>query len=595
MSSEEMKDRVQEGDAGTADIDFQEKIEAAMDKIIANTAEMNPDLLVVSEHQPPQIKSAVPNGKKRKSARPQHYAEQKPVRQARPQQYSEPKSAKSRSARPKPVAYVSMDEDDNEMCMPVMPRQKKRKGLKITGLLFSMFFAAVICAYAAISYYYSDKFFQGTIINGVDCSGLTAYEVELAIASKVEDYTIQVASRNLAPQVIEGSSINYRYMSGGEVLNLLKQQKPYEWVRGYFELRTYTTPENIYYDKILLQNQVIALECAKPENQVEPQDAYVAFTDTQFEIIPETEGSKLDVKQAYKILDNAVSQSQETVDFSATPEAYVKAEVTKDDPELQAAADACNNFTRANITYTFGEETVTLDGTVIKDWLQFDDKGQLVRDDASFQQHIAEYVAQLAAQYDTVGTDREFYTTSGRVVYVYGSAYGWKIDQAAEVAQLTQEIQSGTQVVREPVYSMTANSRGYNDLGDTYIEVDLSYQHMYYYMNGALIFDSEIVSGDMNYADRQTPSGIYTLYYKKSPDVLRGAMKEDGTYEYEAEVQYWMPFNGGIGFHDASWQPYFGGDRYLYGGSHGCINMPPSNAAVLYEIIDYGVPIICFY
>ena len=50
-------------------------------------------------------------------------------------------------------------------------------------------------------------------------------------------------------------------------------------------------------------------------------------------------------------------------------------------------------------------------------------------------------VAQLAADHDTVGTERQFQTTSGRTVYVYGSAYGWKIDQDKEVAQLMQEIQ----------------------------------------------------------------------------------------------------------------------------------------------------------
>lgn len=77
-----------------------------------------------------------------------------------------------------------------------------------------------------------------------------------------------------------------------------------------------------------------------------------------------------------------------------------------------------------------------------------------------------------------------------------------------------------------------------NDLGDTYIEVDLSEQHMYYYQNGSDIFESDFVSGNMSYADRQTHAGIFTLYYKKSPDVLRGTMKADGTYEYESEVQY---------------------------------------------------------
>lgn len=77
--------------------------------------------------------------------------------------------------------------------------------------------------------------------------------------------------------------------------------------------------------------------------------------------------------------------------------------------------------------------------------------------------------------------------------------------------------------------------------------------------------------------------------------MLRGKQLANGKYEYETKVNYWMPFNGGIGFHDASWQPYFGGDRYLEGGSHGCINMPPDSAAELYNIIQYNVPIVCFY
>ncbi len=106
-----------------------------------------------------------------------------------------------------------------------------------------------------------------------------------------------------------------------------------------------------------------------------------------------------------------------------------------------------------------------------------------------------DYVAQLAADHDTVGTERQFQTTSGRTVYVYGSAYGWKIDQDKEVAQLMQEIQSGTQTTREPVYSMRANAHGINDLGDTYIEVDLTEQYMWYYQDGNVIFESDIVSG----------------------------------------------------------------------------------------------------
>ena len=508
-----------------------------------------------------------------------------------------PVRRKHKSARPGPVIYVPLDDLDDEVPVPLeKPRKKlKFKGLRILGLLVLMLVIAGGCAYGAASYYFSGRFFEGTWINGINCSRKTAYEVEELLSQVVSDYSIEVSSRNLAPQTIEGSQINYRYVSSGEVLALLKQQKPYEWIKGYYEQKNYTVSEKSAYDKTLLQEQVKALECAKSENQVEPENAYVAFQNDQFVIVPETQGSKLDVKAAYRILDDAVAQSATSVDFSSSPDAYVSATVTQDDPGLQSTLETCNNYTRASITYTFGDQTVTLDGNTIKDWLQFDDRGQLVFDDNSLQQHITEYVAQLAANYDTVGTEREFYTTSGRVVYVASSIYGWKIDQAAEAAELSQEIQSGTQTTREPVYSQTANSYGVNDLGNTYIEVDLSEQHMYYYQNGSMIFDSDFVSGNMSYDDRQTHAGIFTLYYKKSPDVLRGSQKPDGTYEYEEKVEYWMPFDGGIGFHDAPWRDEFGGDIYLTSGSHGCINLPPENAATLYDLIQYNVPIVCFY
>ena len=100
-----------------------------------------------------------------------------------------------------------------------------------------------------------------------------------------------------------------------------------------------------------------ALNCAQKENQVAPENAYVAYGDSQFEIVPETEGSKLDLKNAYNVLSEAVSGNKTSVDFDSEPDVYVKADITSDNPDLQASLNACNNFTKASITYTFGDET----------------------------------------------------------------------------------------------------------------------------------------------------------------------------------------------------------------------------------------------
>ena len=617
MSSEEKKGRLSEDDVGTAEetTNFEDRINATLDKILDDEDDELDDIVVDyedsgeaeedlddfdktievgddnGEFQEDYEKTIVWNGPSEQDSEEEIYEE--------PEEEEEKPIVrnKHKSARPTPVIYVPVDDIDQETPVPENVKQNKKhghKGLRIFGLLVLMIAVLGGCAYGGISYYFSNRFFEGTWINGIDCSQKTAYEVEELMKEKLSEYSIEVSSRDVAAQTIKGEDIDYKYMSTGEILQLLRKQKPYEWVKGLYEQKSYTVDENVGYNKTLLQEQLKSLNCAQAENQTEPENAYVAFQNNAFVIVPETEGSKLNIKEAYKVLNAAVEANESAIDFSNTPEVYVSAAVTKDDPELQAALEACNNYTKASITYTFGDQSTTLDGNTIKDWLQFDEKGQLIWDDNSFQQHVAEYVAQLAATYDTVGTEREFQATSGRTVYVSSSIYGWKIDQAAEAAQLSQEIQSGTQTTREPIYAQTANAYGVNDLGNTYIEVDLSEQHMYYYQDGADIFESDFVSGNMSYADRQTHAGIFTLYYKKSPDVLRGGQKGTANY-YEQPVQYWMPFDGGIGFHDANWRDDFGGDIYQTSGSHGCINLPPENAAVLYDLIQYDVPIVCFY
>ncbi|MBN2957606.1 L,D-transpeptidase family protein [Blautia massiliensis (ex Durand et al. 2017)] len=499
----------------------------------------------------------------------------------------------SKSARPGTITYVPIDEYDFKSIVPL--DKKKYKIKKIAVMVVAMILVMSCCIYAGVSYYYSYHFFFGTTINGIDSSNKTAYEVEKEIAGKKDNYAIQVRSRMQDPQIITGKDIDYQYVSSGAVLKLLKAQKPYKWIKSFFEKSNYMLQEDAVFSREKLQEQVRSLNCAQKENQIAPENAYVSFNNSEFTIVPETEGNELNTKEAYQMISGAIDNEATEVDLESDPKVYKEADVTRDSAELQDIVNAYNNLAKANIRYTFGDETVTLDGNTIKDWLQFDEKGQLLQNDEAFRQHVVDYVTQLAADHDTVGTERQFQTTSGRTVYVYGSAYGWKIDQDKEVAQLMQEIQSGTQTTREPVYSMRANAHGINDLGDTYIEVDLTEQYMWYYQNGNIILQSEIVSGLPSDPDRKTPPGIFTLNSKSSPSVLRGEMTANGTYSYEQPVTYWMPFNGGIGFHDADWQPYFGGDRYLTGGSHGCINLPPENAGQLYSLIQYDVPIICFY
>ena len=119
------------------------------------------------------------------------------------------------------------------------------------------------------------------------------------------------------------------------------------------------------------------------------------------------------------------------------------------------------------------------------------------------------------------------------------------------------------------------------------MEIDLSSQHLYLYLNNELFFESDFVSGDV-LTGNTTPEGVFAIKYKRTEIVLRGD-------DYETPVQYWMPFNGNIGMHDATWRRNFGGTIYLTNGSHGCINLPYSAAETIYNNIYKGLPVVCYY
>ena len=178
----------------------------------------------------------------------------------------------------------------------------------------------------------------------------------------------------------------------------------------------------------------------------------------------------------------------------------------------------------------------------------------------------------------------------GTDVTVEDNEYGYRIDQSGELSQLLSDLKSGKDVVREPVYSSKGMQRnGTDDLAGSYIEVSLDAQHLWLYRDGGLVTETDIVSGAPT-EERHTYTGAWPIAYKASPFTLTS-----DAYGYDIKVKYWMPFVYGQGLHDAPWQSAFGGNRYKTGnGSHGCINLPEEEAAIIYENIDGGYPIIIY-
>lgn len=322
---------------------------------------------------------------------------------------------------------------------------------------------------------------------------------------------------------------------------------------------------------------------------VESVSAMPVFDGNQFAVQKEVIGNRVDVEALKKAVEEHLNGFFDTLNMEEKG-CYVAPKYFSDSPEVIAAQEKMNKYLVANITYDFTPHTEVVDKTVISQWLTVDENMQAVFET----EKVKEYIKGLADKYDTSGKPRSFVTANGNTVEVKNGVYGWKISQDEEYEQLVANIEAGDTVKREPAYKRRAKSHEGNDFGNTYAEVDLTTQKMWFIQDGQVVLESPIVTGKPS-TGHATPQGTYTVTYTQKGAVLRGKLLPDGTREYESPVDYWMPFNGGIGFHDASWQSAFGGSRYLTHGSHGCINMPLEKAKQLFGYLKAGTPVICHY
>ena len=469
-------------------------------------------------------------------------------------------------------------------------RKKMLKGVRKlfpTAVLVMVFTVGTVFA----AWAEDNTFVSGTSYNGLGISGLTVDEAaEQMKGFYSKEYKLTIKERNGEKEIIEGTEIGFTVtVPDGVLQGILNKQNAGGRVFGPdVDNRHRGEMQNIYNEE-LLTAKVDGLNCISGSGIVTTADAAISgYQEGQpFVIIPEVRGNNVYPERVQAAIRQAILAGNQEVDLDAAG-CYYEIQVTSEDAGLKALCDTMNQCREMTVTYVFGERQEVLAAETICTWITGSQNGQVMIDgDAA-----AAYVSSLAANYDTAGTVRTFHTATGQEVSLTGP-YGWQINQEAETAGLIAAIQTGQSQSKEPVYSLTAVEYGSQEWGSTYVEVDLSGQHVYMIQDGAVVWDASCVTGNLA-KNHDTPSGIYSLSYKERNKVLRGARQADGTYEYESPVSYWMPFNGGIGLHDANWRSNFGGTIYNKSGSHGCVNLPSSKTAALYELVYKGIPVICY-
>ncbi len=473
--------------------------------------------------------------------------------------------------------------------LKIIKNEKKRR--KIIGITVGSILGVLLAVYFGAAFYFQEHYYFFTEINGKDFSGKTVADVEKYMESQVSGYTLTLKELDGGQEQILGSEIGLKYQPGTELKKYLDKQNPFLWPQAFWKKDKVQTSIGVKYDENALNEKIISLTIMQPENQTPPVSAVPVFNGTEYVIQPETYGTQVNDEVFRTKVAEAIHQFQPMLEMESEG-CYAKPQFTSQSQEVVAAKDTMNSYLNAAITYDLNPNTEVVDRTLISQWLAADANMAV----AVNREQVAAYVADLAARYDTVGTTRTIQTPAGKTAQVSGGSYGWEINQEAEIEALIGNITRSEQVTREPEYSQRAVIHAANDWGNTFIEVDLSAQHMWYIVDGASAFEADVVTGKPD-PKHATPAGIFSILEKMRNKVLKGEIQENGKPEYETPVSYWMRVTWtGIGFHDATWQSSFGGTRYKDGyGSHGCINMTYNGAATLYDMIYVGVPVIMHY
>lgn len=460
-----------------------------------------------------------------------------------------------------------------------------RKVLKVIGIVLGciVLFAGIL--YLVVSGYYRTRFMPNTTINDHNAYALTASQMNEILCNELKDYSLDLKLQGETVS-LKGSDFDYRIDFEKSLNEILRSQKPFEWVWYFIYPTNYEARPDASYDEEKLQALLDGLDSFKQEEKnakalvsVENRMNHFTFRDDRKDV--------LNTGKATVEIKNAIVNGNEDCDLTADYEAPKATAIQQKALDAWKTIDKIQN---AKITYVDDELSLTLDKHDFASWIICDEKKQPVfgSDGKPELDHnkVLQYMEKVSDVFDTDKKGRTWHKYKGGTVQIPSKDPGFIVDEEAEAESVAKTILNGYQQQREPIYSQEGKGHGNAEVGDTYVEVDLSNQKLYYIEGGKLALQSDVVTGCKRYHN-DTPSMITDIYFMQEGRTLRGE-------NYATFVYYWMAFYNHYGLHDATWRSKFGGDIYLTDGSHGCVNMPKENAAKLYSMVHVGTPVVLY-
>lgn len=446
-----------------------------------------------------------------------------------------------------------------------------KKNISVVVLLIS---AILIIVYFSGVFYYKNKFLSNVYVNEINIGGKTLKKANKELEKSNMQDKIIIKSDTEDFVKIKPDKIDYKYIDSPDLPKILNKQNEWKWFLAIFKDSAYTTPIKSKYNEDKVKKVIDGIE----ELDKKLLDAKAVYSDKAggFVIEPHSYEIEISKEELLGLVKEAIEKRNKEVNL----EKYIEEPtIFDDDKSLIAAKNKANGLLDLELRYDFADREELINKSLLKDFIVVN-KTEVDVD----REKVKEYVVEIARKYDTFGRARKFKTSTGKNITVSGGSYGWVTHRDKTTDELIDHIKNGEDKTIEPVYSYTALIRDSDDIGNSYVEIDLQRQMVYVYIKGQLKVETPTVTGNTS-KGYDTPTGVYPVNYKERDATLTGE-------DYASPVDYWMPFNGNIGLHDADWRSDFGGDIFETDGSHGCINLPPGNAKTIFNLVYPGMPVI---
>ena len=479
---------------------------------------------------------------------------------------------------------VSMEGSARDRVRSRRNARKRRKVLRIATVVL-LVVGVVVGVYSAGFSYYSSHYYPGTTVAGINASDMTEDELTRVFNASVLTYEPEV-SHDAMRLSFAAADIDLAADARATAHRLLSEQNASEWLVGLLGMKarhdrgiTFNT-QKLY---ALVQDAVKAFN----EKAKAPTSAALAYNkhSKAFSLTPEKDGTMLDSTATYKAVRDAVALLQ--TDVALADEVLQRPEVTESSERAQAALKRANTVLDQRIPLVrSGEELVSVDASTFGKWLGTEGLS------VTFDQDDA-----------TAWVDESLWTS---LDYADDNNV-YAVDSAALVAAMTEYVNTDGAAPIEIPYTVTPrylpgggalNPAAWNPEYGRYVDVNKTSQVACLYdATGRVLWESVVTTGTENENTHNgTPEGEFDIYDKQANFVLLGEdLNNDGQPDYERPVDFWMPFNGNIGLHDASWRTVYGGEEYKKSGSSGCVNLPKDAAAALFAIARVGDVVIVHY